>query len=154
VSHFHVICVKKQSCCCEIEIETHFRSSPTPRFTEKVLDDFSQFMHPKKLSSHTFWKFSNCKVFKKGYWRMFTIFGSKKTSCLPWSFDAFWKFSACRIYRKKLWVHFHDLCVTQPNILDFNSLWKSFGPVLEFYTPINLCCVVWTHCEVLDLHIS
>ena len=23
---------------------------------------------------------------------------------------------------KKLWVHFHDLCVTQTNILDFNIL--------------------------------
>jgi len=29
--------------------------------------------------------------------------------------------SACKI-DKKLWAHFHDLCVAQTNILDFNIL--------------------------------
>jgi len=31
---------------------------------------------------------------------------------------------------KKLWGHFHDLCVAQTNILDFNILLHCFGHVL------------------------
>ena len=30
---------------------------------------------------------------------------------------------------------------------------KNFGHILQFYATINLCCVVQTHCDVLDFHI-
>jgi len=36
---------KNETVCCEIQ--THFGSSPPPRFTEKFLDKFSRFMCPK-----------------------------------------------------------------------------------------------------------
>jgi len=41
------IYVSENEAVCS-EIETHFGRSPPPRFTEKVLYEFSQFLHAKK----------------------------------------------------------------------------------------------------------
>ena len=82
-----------------------FGNSPPPRFTEKVLYEFSRFMRPKTkvfaLKFTHILKFSACKVYRKSNGRIFTIYASKKRNRLLRSSAALWKFSACKVYRKK-----------------------------------------------------
>jgi len=69
-----------EAVCCEIQ--THFGSSPPPRFTEKVLHRFSRFMCPKtKVFAlkfiYIFFTVPDCKVYRKSYGHIITIYASK-----------------------------------------------------------------------------
>jgi len=126
------ICASKNETVCR-EVQTHFGSSPPPRFTEKLLDRFSRLMYQKRScllwSSHTFWKLSACKFYRKSCGRNFTINASKNEAVCCVVQAHFGRFLLIRLI-KKLWAHFHDLCVAQTNILDFNIFKKCFGHVL------------------------
>jgi len=82
-------------------------------------------MCPKtKLSTVKFrriQKLSFCKVYEKLLGAI-SRFMRLKRSCLPVKLRRSLEFFACKVCKKKFWAHFHDLCVTQTDILDFKIL--------------------------------
>ena len=74
---FMIYASKIEAVC--YEVETHFGSSLLTRYTEKILDPFSRFMHPKaKLFAVTvmficIWEFLPCKVYETCSGCIFTI---------------------------------------------------------------------------------
>jgi len=91
-------------------MQTHFRSFPPERFTEKVLGAISRFMRPKaKLFAVKYrgiLDVVHLQGLQKKFWAHGHDFCIQKRSCLPWGSDAFWKFSACKIYRKRFGRNF------------------------------------------------
>ena len=72
-------------------------------------------------NSDAFWKFSACKLYRKSYARNSSVFVLKTEAACCEVQTHFGSVPLARLI-KKLWAHFHDLCVTQTNILDFNIL--------------------------------
>jgi len=114
---------KNEAVCCEVQ--TLFRNSLPASFKEKVLDAIPRVVVQKRSclpwNSDAFWKFSACKVYREISGEIFTIYVSKNEAVCCEVQTHFASFPLARLI-KKLWVHFHDLCVTQTNILDFSIL--------------------------------
>ena len=70
-------------------------------------------------NSDAFWTFSACTFYRKGSGHNFTICASKNEPVCCEVQTHFASFPLARLI-KRLWAHFHDLCVAQTNILDFN----------------------------------
>ena len=71
-------------------------------------------------NSHTFWKLSAFKFYRKRCGHNFTICASKNEAVCCVVQKHFGRFLLVVRLIKKLWAHFHNLCVAQTNILDFN----------------------------------
>jgi len=86
--------------------------------------NFHDWCIPKRScllwSSHTFWKLSACKFYRKRCGRNFTICACKNEAVCCVVQTHFGRFLLVVRLIKKLWAHFHNLCVAQTNILDFN----------------------------------
>jgi len=97
----------------------------TLRGSWKVLGALSQLLRPKTFctkfhdlcatkrrcllwSSHTFWKFFACKVYRKSYGCIITIYASKNEAVSCEVQTHFGSSPPAKGYRRKLWVHFHD----------------------------------------------
>ena len=104
-------------------------------------------------SSHTFCKFSACKVYRKSYGRIITIYASKNEVVCCEVQTHFGSSPPARFSEKNS-GSFFTIYVSITNKHSWlQHFLKNFGHVLQFYAPINLCCVVQTHCDVLDFHI-
>jgi len=99
------ICAYKNETACR-EVQMHFRSSPLPRFAEKVLDKFSRLMYPKtKLFAVKFTHILEViclQVLQKKMWAQFHNLCLQKRSSMLCSSEAFWKVSACCKIDKKV----------------------------------------------------
>jgi len=119
-----MICASKNEVVC-CEIQAHFGSSRFARFMKRIRVHYHDLCAQKSncLSwrSHAFRKFSTSKVYRESSGQIFTIYVSKNEAVCCECQTHFVSFLLARLI-KKLWAHFHDLCVAQTNVLDFNIL--------------------------------
>ena len=118
-AHYHVLCVQKINCR---DVQTHFGSSPPPKFTEKVLDKFSQMMCPQT------------KLFAMKFRRILQVSAWKNDKNVVGAFSRFMcrvnKHSWLQHFLKMLWprfiiFHAHNLCWivrAHCKVLDFHIL--------------------------------
>jgi len=111
--HIITICASKNETVCR-KVQTHFGSSPRPRFTEKVLDKFSRFMCPKtKLFAVKFTHILHAiclQVLRRKFWAQFHSLCVQKRSCLLCSSDAFWRFPLARLIKKVVGAFSRFMC--------------------------------------------
>jgi len=142
---------KNEVVCCEVQ--THFGSSLRTRFAEKVRTNFHDFWVPKPRclfwSSHTFWKFFACNVYRESCGRMFTIYASKNEAvsmkfrrllevlrlqalqkkvlgAISWFVYHANKHSWFQHFVKKLWSHCTILHAHKSLLCCSDTLWSSW----------------------------
>ena len=97
-AHFPDLCVQKKAVSCEIQ--THFRSVPAARFTEKVLGAISRFVC--RANRHSW-----LQHFVKVLWARFTILRAHKFLLCCW--DTLWS-SWLSHFVRMLWIWTHLGC--------------------------------------------
>ena len=153
--HFHVFCVQSGS-CWPWNSNTFWKFSASKVYGESSVRIFTINAPQKEgdcFEVHTHFRSSLPVRFTEKVMSTLSRFMRPKT--MPFAAKFRHTLEVLRLQglqKKVLGAISRFVCLTNKHSW-LQHFVKNFGHVFQFYEPINLCCVVRTHCDVLNFHI-